>query len=562
MSEQPPIDLVDALEAVVWAADPDPFRFRFVSRHAERLLGYPVERWLAEPDFWLSLVHPEDRDYASRSRRRAIELGKRCEFEYRMVARDGRIVWIHDTVSVTLAGPHPAALHGIMLDITEAKRTERALRHAAFHDPLTNLPNRKLFELRLEQAMKRARRKPEHHFAVLFMDVDHFKVINDSLGHLIGDRLLMETAARLTVCVRDCDTVARFGGDEFGILLEDLENPSHVLEIAGRIAAAVEQPFLLKEAEGFVPTASIGVAVGHSGYTSPKEVIRDADAALYRAKESGRRRVVIFDPSMAEELAAAGSLEAEMRQAFESGRFQLVYQEIRAASTGELAAFEAIPRWTHPWRGLLPPEGFSALAEESGLAAAIGWWVLEQSCAHLRRWREQAGSPLRLHVKLGAVQLAQADLVSRLAALLEAARLGAGAVNLEIPELVLMENLNALAGRMDQLKSLGLGLVVDEFGTGHLPLLRLQDVPLDFIKFDRRYLRGLRSAHAEPSFTEAVLSLARRLGVRTIAAGVETAEELALLRKLGCDFVQGAAVGAAAEPSAIAARLASERTRA
>ncbi len=555
------MDLIDALEAVIWEADPESFRFRFVSRHAERLLGYPPERWLAEPDSWLNWVHVEDREYAARSRRRAIELGRRCEFEYRMLARDGRVVWVRDTVSVTFEGRRPAALHGIMLDITEAKQMEQVLRHTAFQDPLTNLPNRKLFELRLEQAMKRARRKPEHRYAVLFMDVDHFKVINDSLGHLTGDRLLTQTAARLAVCVRDSDTVARFGGDEFGILLEDIEDPGHVLEIAERIQAAVQQPFLLNDAEGFMPTASIGVAIGHSGYATPKEVLRDADAALYRAKESGRRRVVIFDPSMAEERAAAGNLDEEMRQAFESGQIQLVFEEIRSASTGALAGLEAMPRWTHPWRGLLPPEGFSTLAEESGLAAAIGWWVLEQGCARLKRWREEAELPLRIHVKLGAGLLAQADLISRFAELLETARLGAGAVYLEIPELVLMENFTALVGRLDQLKSLGLGLVVDEFGTGHLPPLRLQDVSPDFIKFDPRSIRGLRAARPELSSMEAVLRLARGLGVRTIAAGVETAEELARLRALGCDFVQGAVVAAAADAAQIAARLLSERTR-
>lgn len=560
MSEPAPTEFVDALEAVVWAADADPFRIRYVSRHAERLFGYPVERWLAEPDFWLQLVHPEDREYAARSRRRAVALGKRCEFEYRMVALDGRVVWIRDTVSVGSPGGGAGTLQGIMLDITEAKRMEHVLRHTAFHDPLTNLPNRKLFELRLEQAMKRARRKPEQRYAVLFMDLDHFKVINDSLGHLIGDRLLVETAARLAISVRDSDTVARFGGDEFGMLLEDIEDPSHVLEIAGRIEAAVEQPFLLKEAEGFMPTASIGVAIGHSGYASPKEVLRDADAALYRAKESGRRRIVVFDPSMAEERAAAGNLEEELRQAFESGQIRLVYQEIRSVATGEAVGFEAIPRWMHPWRGVLPPEGFNALAEESGLAVPIGWWTLEQSCAHLERWRNAAALPLRLHIKLGAAQLAQGDLVGRFAELLEAARLGSGAVNLEIPELVLAEHLTALAGRLDQLKSLGLGLVVDQFGTGHLPLLRLQDVPLDFIKFDRRYLRSLRSARPESSSTEAVLSLARSFGLRTIATGVETAEEVALLRDLGCDLMQGAVTGVAAEAADISARL-SARTR-
>lgn len=554
MSDQAPGELVDALEAVIWAADAEPFRIRYISRHAERLLGYPVERWLAEPNFWLELVHPEDREYAARSRRRAIALGKRCEFEYRMVARDGRVVWIRDTVSVTSPG-EGATLQGIMLDITEAKQMEHLLRHTAFHDPLTNLPNRKLFELRLEQAIKRARRKPEQRYAVLFMDLDHFKVINDSLGHLIGDRLLVETAARLAISVRDSDTVARFGGDEFGTLLEDIEDPSHVLEIAERIQAAVEQPFLLKQAEGFTPTASIGVAIGHSGYASPKEVLRDADAALYRAKESGRRRVVVFDPSMAEERAAAGNLEEELRQAFESRQIRIFYQEIRSVLTGAPAGLEAMPRWVHPWRGALPPEGFNALAEESGLAVPIGWWTLEQGCAQLERWREATALPLRLHVKLGAAQLVQEDLVGRFAELLKAARLGSGAVNLEIPEPVLTEHLTALAGRLDQLKSLGLGLVVDQFGTGHLPLLRLQDVPLDFIKFDRRYLRSLRSARPDSSSTEAVLSLARGLGIRTIAAGVETAEEVALLRDLGCDLMQGAVTGVAAEAGEISARL-------
>lgn len=555
MGEQAPIELVDALEAIVWSADAEPFRFRYVSRHAERLLGYPVARWLAEPDFWLELVHPEDREYAARSRRRAVALGKRCEFEYRMVTHDGRVIWIRDTVNVSAAGERPVELHGIMLDITEAKRMEQILRHTAFHDPLTNLPNRKLFELRLEQAMKRARRKPEQRYAVLFMDLDHFKVINDSLGHLIGDRLLMETAARLAVSLRDCDTVARFGGDEFGILLEDLEDPSHVLEIAERIEAAVEQPFLLKEAEGFTPTASIGVAIGHRGYASPKEVLRDADAALYRAKESGRRRIVVFEPAMGEQHAPA-NLGEELRQAFASGQIRLVYQEIRSVATGAPAGFEAIPRWVHPWRGVLPPEGFSALAEESGLAAAISWWTLEQSCAHLKRWRQLAARPLGLHVKLGAAELAESDLVRRFAELLQAAQLGPGAVNLEIPELVLIEQLTALAGPLDQLKSLGLGLVVDQFGSGHFPLLRLQDVPLDFIKFDRRHLRALGTVRQESSSTEAVLSLARSLGIRTIAAGVESAEELAVLRSLGCDFAQGAVTGAAAEAPEISARLA------
>ena len=562
MTKSAHFDLLNAIEGIVWAADPERFHFSFVSGLAERLLGYPVQRWIAEPGFWIERVHPEDREYAARSRRRALQVKKRCEFEYRMVARDGHIVWVRDIVNVTLDGDRPAALHGIMLDISEAKRLEETLYHTAFHDPLTNLPNRKLFEIRLEQAIKRSKRRLAHRFAVMFMDLDHFKVINDSLGHLVGDRLLVETAARLAICVRDSDTVARFGGDEFGILLEDIEDPGHVLEIAGRIEAAVREPFLLRDPEGFTPTASIGIAFGNSTYASPKEVLRDADIALYRAKESGRRRIEIFDPSMAREQPPGGDLEAELRQAFDRGQLQLAYQEIRAVSSWVPAAFEVLPRWQHVFGGFLPPDGFRSLAEDTGMAVPIGWWTLRESCGHLKRWRKLAGLPLRLHVNLGSRQLAQAGLTGRFAELLDAARLNAGAVHLEIPETVLMENITTLASKLDQLKSLGLGLVVDDFGTGYSPLARLQDLPLDCIKIDRRHIRGLRSARADSTWTEAVLGLARSLGIRTIAAGVESAEELALLRELGCDYVQGKIVAAATDAEGVASRLAARRARA
>jgi diguanylate cyclase (GGDEF)-like protein len=442
---------------------------------------------------------------------------------------------------VAVRGPagRTSRVAGSLTDITERKRTEAQLLHDAFHDALTGMPNRALFMDRLERLLKHAQRRSNYAFAVLFLDLDRFKIINDGLGHLVGDELLQSTALRLDLCVRQEDTVARLGGDEFGILLDGIEDPSDATRVAERIHQELDQAFLIEGQDVFT-SASIGIALSTTGYATPEEVLRDADMAMYRAKAAGRRRTEMFDAAMHAQVLSVLTLENDLRRAVARGEFVLHYQPIVAVHDRRPTGFEALLRWQHPERGLLDPGEFIQIAEDTGLILPIGWWVLEEAAEQLKRWIDAgaAGPEVVIAVNLSGRQFAQLDLVARVDEIL--GRVGLPAVNLklEITESAMMADAELTASMLRELRDRGVRISIDDFGTGYSSLGYLHRFPVDTLKIDRSFIARLSAGNGN-ELVRAVVALADTLGLMAIAEGVETNEQLQWLEVNGCRYAQG-----------------------
>jgi diguanylate cyclase (GGDEF)-like protein len=422
----------------------------------------------------------------------------------------------------------------------ERRISEAKTRHQALHDPLTGLPNRALFRDRLQHAVARSRRK-DTTLAVLFLDVDNFKVVNDSLGHEAGDELLAALAPRLAEAVRAGDTVARFGGDEFVFLCEDVADETEVLDIAERVAQCFAKPISTAGGEQFV-TASIGVAMPSSGHDSPDTLLRDADAAMYQAKARGRARFEVFDADMRASAVRRLQVEAELRRALENYEMRLVYQPVIEADTGRIAAVEALLRWDHPERGVVPPLEFIPVAEESGLIVPLGEWVLREAMSQSVRWRDMCRPdepPLVVSVNLSARQVAERDLVPSVARALADTGADPRQIALEITETVLVNDTAAAATVLHALEELGVRLVLDDFGTGYSSLGYVKRFPLSFLKIDRSFVAELGKSRRDAAIVSAIAEMSRALGARVVAEGVETEDQLAGARKLGCELAQG-----------------------
>ncbi|HEY5154425.1 MAG TPA: EAL domain-containing protein, partial [Acidimicrobiales bacterium] len=429
----------------------------------------------------------------------------------------------------------------VLHDISTHKAFEQRLAHQATHDPLTGLPNRTLLLDRLEGALARSQRH-NRRVAVLFLDLDHFKVVNDSLGHSLGDRLLVVIAERLTVALRPGDTVARFGGDEFVILCEDLVDDAEAIIIAERIDEALSGPFTIDETEVFVGV-SIGIALPDGGDTDAEAetLIRDADAAMYRAKDRGRARWELFDNAMRASAVDRLDIENALRRALERHELRIFYQPIIDLRDGSIDGVEALLRWEHPERGLLPPVDFITVAEETGLIVPIGSWVLDQACRQVQRWQSASTSDrqLRLSVNLSGRQLGHPRLVEDVAAVLADTSINPAHVELEITESVLMDDVDMSAETLSRLHTLGVKLAVDDFGTGYSSLSYLRRFPVDLLKVDRSFVDGLGEDPSDSAIVTAIITLAHALGLSAVAEGVESPLQLAELRRLGCDRAQG-----------------------
>jgi diguanylate cyclase (GGDEF)-like protein/PAS domain S-box-containing protein len=430
------------------------------------------------------------------------------------------------------------SLANVLGDALERQTIEDDIRHRALHDPLTRLPNRVLFLDRLEHALARLERR-QSMIAILFLDLDQFKLVNDSLGHNVGDELLAAAAPRLRQAVRASDTVARFGGDEFGVLLEDIFSQQDAVEAAERIASQFSRPFVLAGGRHFI-TTSIGIALARGGETA-QDLIRDADAAMYRAKERGRDRHELFDEVMRARAVARLQIENDLRRALERGELQLHYQPVVSLADRSIKSVEALLRWEHPERGSISPVEFVPIAEENGLIEPIGRWVLERACRQAARWsRARADAPpIGISVNLSAVQVARRDLPEIVAGAIDGAELDPACLSLEITETVMLRDADELNDALQALKAIGVRLVLDDFGTGYSSLGYLTRLPLDALKIDRTFIDGLGTEPHDTAITEAIIAMSRALSLEVIAEGVETPLQIRELTRLGCLLAQG-----------------------
>jgi len=422
----------------------------------------------------------------------------------------------------------------------ELEESREHFRHAAFHDALTGLPNRSLFTDHLRVALRRAHQNEKYLFAVVFLDLDRFKNINDSLGHPCGDELLKLVARRLEMCIRQTDMVARFGGDEFAILLDAIQDASDVVRVAEKVQHVISAPFKLASHET-ITTASIGVALSASGYIEAEDIIRDADTAMYRAKDRGKARCEIFDTAMHTRAVTLLRLESDLRRALEKDELCVYYQPIVSLTSGELHGFEALVRWRHPERGIVSPSDFIPLAEETGLILPIGLRVLRDACLQLRKWQQSSLSnrDLIMSVNLSGKQLEQPDLIQRIEEMLDESQIHPWHLKLEITETVVMENPELAAVTLAKLRSLGVRLSIDDFGTGYSSLSYLNRFPVDTLKIDRSFVTTMNAADENLQIVKTIVTLAGNLGMQVVAEGVETEEQLQQLRSLKCQYGQG-----------------------
>jgi diguanylate cyclase (GGDEF)-like protein/PAS domain S-box-containing protein len=470
--------------------------------------------------------------------------GGLSEFEAQLVAKGGSRLECAITVSARRSADGGLnGYHAMIEDRTERNRSAQQLRHGAFHDVLTALPNRALFMDRLERVVVQSKRRSTYRFAVLFVDVDRFKLVNDTLGHMAGDELLVAVARRLERCLRAEDTVARFGGDEFAILLDSIQDVRDATRIAERINFELALPFRVGRRE-VACSASIGIALSATGYDRGEDVLRDADAAMYRAKAGGRARYEVFDTEMHARALAQLQLEKDLRKAVEEEEFAVFYQPVVSLDAGTITGIEALLRWRHPQRGLLLPEEFIEMAEQTGLIVPIGWSVMREACRQMSAWLDvlpRPNSDLTLGINLSARQFQQPDLVPRIQEILEETRLNPVHLRLELTEQVVMGDPDLAAAMLGELQERGVRISIDDFGTGYSSIRHLQRLPVSALKIDRSFIAGLTGDgdSALRGVVQTIVALSESLAIDAIAEGVETLEQLQELRTLGARYAQG-----------------------
>jgi diguanylate cyclase (GGDEF)-like protein/PAS domain S-box-containing protein len=502
--------------------------------------GEPSAEHDRYPPVW-ELVHPDDVQAVANAFLETVTEGRAyARVEFRMRHRDGSWRWIEAVATNRLDDP---AVRGIVVnsrDVTARKEMEAALTHQALHDPLTDLPNRALLVDRIEQALRRLGRHPGR-VAVLFLDLDRFKVVNDSLGHAAGDHLLVEVAQRLAAASRPGDTIARFGGDEFVVLCEELHHENEAITIVGRLADALARPFLHQGRELSL-TASVGIASSDDPTVDPAALLRDADAAMYSAKDRGRARHEVFDSALHDHAVARLDLEVELRQALDRHELCIEYQPVVRLADDRVIGAEALLRWQHPDRGLLAPADFIDIAEETGLIVPIGEWTLREACAELARWRgseRDDAPPSLLAVNVSGRQLAHTDFVSTVAAAIDGAGIDATQLCIEITETAVLHQAGDSDRTLAALRALGVNVALDDFGTGYSSLGYLRRMPVDIVKIDGSFIEGLGRDRESTAIVAAVVALADALSLTTVAEGIESAEQLEQVAALGVDWVQG-----------------------
>jgi diguanylate cyclase (GGDEF)-like protein/PAS domain S-box-containing protein len=506
------------------------------------MLGYEEEGITQHPSEWLHRVHPHDRSKVRNALLEHIDgSSPHFEAEYRILHKDGEYRWMLSRgLAVRDADGKAYRLAGSQTDVTARKMAEEQLLHDAFHDHLTGLPNRALFIDRLQSNLKRRIRNPHFLFALLFLDLDRFKVVNDSLGHLAGDELLKVLAKRLEGSVRAVDTVARFGGDEFALLLSELREAADAVVVAERVQRGFQTPFTLGEQQVYT-SCSIGIVVSSPEYTRAEEMLRDADTAMYRAKMKSKGSYEVVNGEMLASARTVLQLENDLRSAIKKKEFCLHFQPIVTLDTGLITGFEALLRWNHPERGLLSPAQFITVAEDADLLVPIGWHVLEEACAQLHHWKQAypAYAQLSVSVNLSAKQFSYPDLMERIERVLRETGLPASALKLEITEAVVMKSVESSVRILGQLRERGIQLYLDDFGTGYSALSYLHHFPISTIKTDRSFLSPGESSKERRAVLRAVLQMAHHLGMEVIVEGVETPEQFAEILSLDCRCAQG-----------------------
>ncbi|MBW4610721.1 MAG: EAL domain-containing protein [Hassallia sp. WJT32-NPBG1] len=514
-------------------------RFQFVNAFGVNRGGFPLEAYIGRTD---DEIHPKEVTNAYLPLlQKTVETRTKQTGECNISLPGCSFTIVVTYVPILNEHGEIHQILGITHDITERKRAEEQLLHNAFHDALTGLPNRAWFMECLKDAIERAKHQENYLFAVLFLDLDRFKVINDSLGHLLGDQFLIKIASRLKACLRSIDTAARLGGDEFTILLEGIENLSEAIEVVELIQQQLALPFDLDGQEVFT-TASIGIALNSIlTYDQPENLLRDADTAMYRAKVLGRARYELFNPDMYTNAVDRLQLETDLRRAIERREFRVYYQPIVSLSSGTISGFEALLRWQHPERGLVYPADFIPLAEETGLIVEIGYWVLFEACRQMQVWQMRYPTSFldKISVNLCAKQFYQADLIEQIAQILHSTGLDACSLVLEITESAIMENGDEANTALSQLREMGIELSIDDFGTGYSSLGRLHTFPINVLKIDRSFVSPMDANNRNLEIIEIIVTLADKLGMDVTGEGVETQEQLALVRKLNCEYGQG-----------------------
>ena len=513
----------------------------YVSPQMKELLGYEPEECTSDPGHWIKVIHPEDLERVLAEDRRVNETGEPFSLEYRQFAKDGRIVWIRDEATLMRDDQGKASYWlGVQTDVTERKVLEDRLRHQAFHDVLTDLPNRQLLLDRLGHALARTQRRHGSRVAVLFMDLNDFKSINDSLGHEAGDLLLVAVAERLKECLRPEDTLARFGGDEFVVLLEDVDGPEDAVRVAGRITEGFRGPFVVEGRELYV-SASIGIALGEERTESPEDLLRKADTAMYEAKSEAAPGYRVFDPVMHERVMGRLELENDLRRAVEAEEFVIHYQPIFDFGTGEVWGLEALLRWNHPEKGLLGPSEFVPVAEETGLIVPMGAWVLEEACRRTKEWQDShdCNAVLAVIVNLSPRQLLHPGCEETIREALAKSGLESRALGLDVTESAFIGAPEGSARALERIQALGVRISIDDFGMGYSSLSYLKRLPADALKIDKSFVRGLGEDPEDTAIVRMVIDVAHTLGLEVVAEGVETWAQAALLAETGCDMAQG-----------------------
>ena len=504
------------------------------------LLGTPEAALLGQR--FSALLHPGDAElFRRRTEAGGSEAGAAFSMELRCRHASGREIWasLHCGRYIDPANDHSGLIYQLH-DITSRREAEGELHHIAYHDSLTDLANRNCFNERLGVAVERSRLDATVRFAVMFLDLDRFKVVNDSLGHQAGNLLLREVAQRLAASVRPTDLVARLGGDEFAVLLEQVGQPEDAMVLAQRLLGALSAPMLINGTE-VLPGASIGITFSDLGYRSADEVLRDADLAMYAAKADGRRRIALFDQSMHERIAEKLKLEGDLRRAIGEGQLSLVFQPLYDLDPYRLSGFEALARWVHPERGHISPDVFINLAEESGHIEALTGWVIDQAVGQLAAWRA-AGlthGALDMHVNISGRDLGNTGLVPLVRETLLRHDLPASQLTLEITETTLMGKLSVALDALHALRKVGVKFSIDDFGTGYSSLAYLSTLPIDSLKIDRSFVMGMDKSAQNVEIVRAVVNLGRSLGKKVVAEGIETVEQLAAVKAMGVHVGQG-----------------------